>query len=90
MRPRMIVDKSMADVLTELHGLIRLRAYLIGLIEKGRWPKPDKAEAVASYKREIAALKAAIDALSALHNSRVNSTGKCAPRPSRVRLRGAK
>jgi hypothetical protein len=86
----MIADKSTVDVLTELHSLVRLRAYLIGLIEKGRWPKPDKAAAVATYKREIAALNAAIDALSALHDSRVNSTGKCAPRPPRVRLKGAK
>jgi hypothetical protein len=45
-----------------------VRVYLIGLIEKGRWAKPDKAAAVATYKREIAALNAAIDASSALYD----------------------
>ena len=49
----MIADKSTADVLTELRSLVRLRD-LIALIEKGRWPEPEKAAVVTNYEREIA------------------------------------
>jgi hypothetical protein len=92
----MIADNSTADVLTELRSLVRLRAFLIALIEKERRPETEKAAAVANYEREIAALNAAIEVLAARHDCRGNrtikqsSTGQCAPRPARARLRGVK
>jgi hypothetical protein len=43
----MIDDKSAADVLVELHSLVRSQALLIGLVEKEPRPESEKGTAVA-------------------------------------------
>ena len=70
----MIADKSTADVLVDLHSLVRSRELLIGLVEKEPRPESEKAAAVANYGREIAARNAAIEALAGRHDRRADRT----------------
>ena len=64
--------------------------------DEGRWLEFDKAAAGINYEREIAALHAAVEALSARDDRRGGSNDRaefdrqCAPRPARARFRGVK
>jgi len=70
----MIGDKSTADVPAEPRSLVRSRDLLIGLVVKESRPESEKAAAMVSYGRQIAALNAAIEVLAGHNDHRADRT----------------